>query len=83
MDSVELLRELHNWKSENDEHESEGLTWKTKLNIETQKNFDKLNWVSQGKMPGEIVELLFSNHVQKHIIQETFKYAQVYQNNNF
>ena len=28
-------------------------------------------------MPVEIFELLFSNHMQKHIIQETFKYAQV------
>ena len=37
VDSAELLTELHNWKSTNDEHEIEGLAWKTKLNIETQK----------------------------------------------
>ena len=39
VDSAEVLTELHNWKSANDEHGIEGLTWKTKLNIETQKNW--------------------------------------------
>ena len=82
VESAELLTELHNWKSTNDEHEVEDLAWKTKLNIETQKNFDELNRVCQGKMPVEIFELLFNENMQKHIIQETVKYAQVCRNDS-
>ena len=81
VDSAEILTELHKWKSTNDEHEIEGFAWKTKLNIETQGNSDKLNRVCQGKMPVEIFEPSFNENMQKHI-QETVKYAQVCRNDS-
>ena len=38
----------------NDEHEIEGIAWKTKTSIETQRNLDGINRVCQSKMPMEI-----------------------------
>lgn len=40
--------------STNDEHEIEGIAWKTKTSIETQRNLDGINRVCQSKIPMEI-----------------------------
>ena len=40
--------------SANDEHEIEGIAWKIKTSIETQRNLNEINRVCQSKMPLEI-----------------------------
>ena len=40
-----------------------------------------MNWIKSVKAKyQEILELLFSEHMQKHIVPETVKYAQIFQN---
>lgn len=41
--------------STNDEHEIEGIAWKIKTSIETQRNLNEINRVCQSKMPPKIL----------------------------